>query len=200
MTADQWAKPDSQVWPTVRDSRLKAAGVTENQVQVLWLKHAIAGPARFGDFPASAEQLKTWLIGDVQQLLKHFPQARIAYLSGRIYAGNAVSSLNPEPYAYESAFAVRWVIQEQFKGNPELNCDPAKGEVKAPVLLWGPYLWADGVTPRHSDGLSYLPSDFQRDGTHPGPGATEKVANLLSAFFHNELNASWYLKDRKKEL
>ena len=57
---------------------------------------------------------------------------------------NATGGLNPEPYAYESAYAMRWLIQEQMAGRPELNADPSRGAVSVPVLLWGPYLWADG--------------------------------------------------------
>lgn len=193
MTAQEWTKPDSQVWQEVQ-RRLSDAKVADKQVQVVWLKQAIGGPGRLGDFQSSAGKLKEFLIGDIQQILSHYPNVRVIYLSSRIYAGNATSALNPEPYAYESAFAVRWVIQDQVKGVAELNFDPAKGDVKAPVLLWGPYLWADGVTPRKSDGLSYLPSDFNADGTHPGPSGGAKVARLLAKFFKNDLNAPWYVK------
>jgi len=49
---------------------------------------------------------------------------------------------------YESAFSVRWLIQDQIKGEANLNHDPKKGKVVAPILLWGPYFWADGITPR----------------------------------------------------
>jgi hypothetical protein len=85
--------------------------------------------------------------------------------------------LNPEPYAYEGAFVVRWLIQGQLKGDPSLNYDPAKGPVKAPLLLWGPYLWADGTTPRKRDGLIYAARDFDVDGTHPSESGRQKVAN-----------------------
>jgi hypothetical protein len=40
---------------------------------------------------------------------------------------------------------VRWLIRDQIDGRPDLNPDPGKGPVKAPVLLWGPYLWADAL-------------------------------------------------------
>ena len=70
--------------------------------------------------------------------------------------GYAKVALSPEPYVYEEAFAMRWLIQDQIAGKPELNYDAAKGEVKSPLLLWGPYLWADGETPRKA-GTSTFP-------------------------------------------
>lgn len=181
------------VWDAVQQ-RLAQAGVTAAQVQVAWIKEAEAGPARLGAFPAHAEALAGYLAGILVQLRQRFPNLQLAYFSSRIYAGHATSALNPEPYAYESAFAVRWVIQRQIQGDPELNADPVKGEVVAPVALWGPYLWADGTTPRAADGLSWLRDDLGPDGTHPSPSGRRKVADLLLQFFQNDPTAQpWYL-------
>jgi hypothetical protein len=54
---------------------------------------------------------------------------------------------------------MRWLIQDQIDGKPELNDYPTRGAVKSPLLLWGPYLWADGEMPRKADGLTYLLED-----------------------------------------
>ena len=43
-----------------------------------------------------------------------YPNLRLAYLSSRIYAGYAQTALNPEPYAYESGFSVKWLIERQL--------------------------------------------------------------------------------------
>jgi len=132
----------------------------------------------------------------ILQLAKEsYPNLRVAYLSSRIYAGYATTPLNPEPYAYESAFSVRWLIQEQIKGDPKLNCDPAKGPVKSPLLLWGPYLWADGATPRKCDGMVWNREDLAGDGTHPSrPSGTRKVGQMLLKFFQTDpLARTWYL-------
>jgi len=88
------------------------------------------------------------------------------------------------------------MIQDQMKGSPELNYDPAKGSVKAPLLLWGPYLWADGVTPRKIDGLVWERNDLvDRDGTHPSESGRKKVADLLFKFFTEDpLAKTWFVK------
>ena len=172
MAARQWAHPEiviAQNRPSpwaVLDQRLQKARVEPNQVQVVWLKQAEMNPGQYGAFPAHAQTLRDNMAIILRELKIRFPNLRIAYLSSRIYAGYAGSALNPEPYAYESAFAVRWLIEDQIRGDAELNYAPARGEVKAPLLLWGPYLWANGITPRQSDGLVWNLEDL-RSGWHP---------------------------------
>lgn len=100
-----------------------------------------------------------------------------------------------EAFAYESAFAVRWLIQDQMKGEAGLNFNPKQGEVKAPLLLWGPYLWADGTTPRKDNKLSYSREDMAGDGTHPSQSGKDKVAGLLLDFLKNDsLAKSWFVR------
>ena len=193
--AARWSDQDAPAWK-VLDQRLQAAGVTLPQVQAAWVKHARIGPASYGDFPKHAEELKDHILLSLQIARQRFPNLRVAYLSSRIYAGYASTQLNPEPYAYESAFAVRWLIQDQIKGDAKLNCDASKGQVKAPLLLWGPYLWSDGLTPRKSDGLVWKRDDLAGDGTHPSMTAgREKVGELLLTFFKTNPNAKgWFVK------
>jgi hypothetical protein len=196
-TAMVWARPEAPVWQEV-EARLQRAGITPQQVQVVWLKQAEGGPGRLGEFPKHAQVLEKHLVGILNLLHQKFPNLRIAYLSSRIYAGLATTPLNPEPYAYEGAFAVRWVIRDQINGKPELNCDPARGEVKSPLVLWGPYLWADGVRPRKGDGLVWTKQDLSpRDGTHPAmPDGAKKVAKLLLNFFKTDPYAKrWFTVD-----
>ena len=65
----------------------------------------------------------------------------------------------------------------------------------APAVLWGPYLWTDGIKPRKTDQLVWLKEDVSpKDGTHPSDSGREKIANLLLEFLHNNpLASSWYL-------
>jgi len=183
-------------YPVV-DQRLQEAGVSPRQVQAAWIKHAEGAPHTLAQFPRMmhAQRLANCTILSLQRLRQRFPNLRVAYLSSRTYAGYAKVVLNPEPMAYEGAFAARWVIQSQVAGDPLLNFDPAKGTVMAPLVLWGPYLWTYGVKPRKSDNLVWLKEDVSaRDGTHPSDSGREKVANLLLDFLHkNPLASTWFL-------
>jgi hypothetical protein len=198
--AYQWAYPQAgakaQTPWDVMDQRILAAHVTAAQVQAVWVKQAEIQPAQWGDFPAHAEMLRDDIAIILRQLKTRFPNLAIAYLSSRIYAGYATTQLNPEPYAYESAFSVRWLILAQATAtDPNLNYDPLKGEVKAPLLLWGPYLWADGVKPRQSDGLVWMRADLGPDGTHPSDTGRRKVAQMLLTFFKTDTSAKpWFVK------
>ena len=194
-TGLRWADTKSALWTEV-DSRLSRAGVSPQQVQVAWMKQAEAGPAQHGDFPKHAKQLQDSLVKSLANLKQKFPNLRIVYLSSRIYAGYATTGLNPEPYAYEEAFTMRWLIQDQIAGKPELNFDAAKGAVKSPLLLWGPYLWADGETPRKADGLIYKREDLrENDGTHPSDTARQKVADLLLKFLRSDATSKpWFVR------
>lgn len=194
-TATRWADAKSALWQKV-DERLVAAGVSAKQVQVAWMKQAEAGPAQHGEFPKHAKQLQENLVKSLHNLKEKFPNLRIVYLSSRIYAGYATTMLNPEPYAYEEAFSMRWLIQDQIAGKPELNHDPVRGAVRSPLLLWGPYLWADGETPRKADGLIWERKNLSdQDGTHPSDTGRAKVAQLLLKFFTTDATAKpWFAR------
>jgi Cu/Ag efflux protein CusF len=182
----------TRFWTTV-DQRLKAAGVTRDQVQVAWIKEADAGPSQ--GFPRYARTLQEELAQVVRLMHERFPNLKLVYLSSRIYAGYARSRLNPEPYAYESAFSVRWLIEQQLKGEAGLNFDPGKGKVQAPWLSWGPYLWANGKTKR-ADGLTYEESDFGGDGTHPAQSGRRKVAEQLLQFLKTDTTTRpWFVRN-----
>jgi len=185
------SKPGTPFWEVVAD-RLKAAGVTHQQVQAAWLLQANPGPVE--EFPTEMKELQRNIIETLHVMHDKFPNLKVTYLSNRTYAGYASSPLNPEPHAYENGFAVKWVISDQLAGKPELNYDPAKGPVRAPWVEWGPYLWADGVKPSKS-GLSYVREDYtEADGTHPTPSGRMKVAKLLMEFMKTDATArGWFL-------
>jgi hypothetical protein len=193
--AASWAQRAAGVWATV-DQRLKTARVSPEQVQVAWVKHADPGPSPDTVPLQYARKLRTAVIAILNLAKAKFPNLQVAYLSSRIYGGYNTAGrrlVNPEPFAYESAFSVRWVILDQIRGEPRLNYDPPKGAVRAPVVVWGPYLWADGIVPRKSDGLVWRRQDLGQDGVHPSLAGGQKVAGLLLKFFHEDADAArWW--------
>jgi lysophospholipase L1-like esterase len=62
-------------------------------------------------------------------------------------------------------------------------------------LLWGPYLWADGVKGRKSDDLIWTRQDLAEDGTHPSSSGQRKVAEQLLTFLKSDPSARpWFVK------
>lgn len=192
--ANTTADPEAAFW-AVQRTRLEERGVAPEQVQIAWIKQAVPNPGSNGrTVPQAVARLKGYMVDTVHNLKRFYPNIRIAYLSSRIYAGYAESSLNPEPYAYAGGFAMKGLIADQVSGAPELNYNPAAGPVRTPWLAWGPYLWADGLKPR-SDGLTYLRADLADDGTHPSPVGRLKVARQLLRFFRTDpTSMPWFLE------
>ena len=180
----QWAVPDGRPWQEAMN-RIGRAGVTPRQVQVVWIKLANVRPT--GPMAGHLAKLEADTIAVLHLAKSRFPNLRVAYLGSRIWAGNATGNLNPEPYAYESAFAVRHLIQRQLRADAALAPD------KSPLLLWGPYLWAEGEKGRQFDDLRYVKDDFRADGVHPSESGRDKVARQLLEFFAgNPLAKGWF--------
>lgn len=177
-------------WTTVSD-RLTNLGLTASQVQVIWYKEAEAQPTdtAFATYP---DALKEKYRSVMQMLKAKFTNLKLVYLSDRIYAGYATSKLNPEPFAWYTGWTVKRLIESQVNGDASLSYSGTNP--KSAWLAWGPELWANGTTPR-SDGLTWVASDYQSDGTHPGTSGRQKVAQMLLNFFStDETTKSWFLK------
>lgn len=194
----------SPIYETVRLDTLMPAGVTEKQVQVVWIQLATNNPTKTMVTPAGdAWVLKQAMATTLKLLRTTYPNLRIAYLSSRVYGGYATTSWNPEPYAYESGFTIRFVligqIDEARLENPGSYWDSRLGDIdyrdgSAPWLAWGPYLWADGPTPRPSDGATWAREDFEADGESLSPKGAQKGARQLLNFLLSEPTArTWFL-------
>ncbi len=189
-TAAAWDSPADPDYDRVRDFDLANAGLREAQVQIAWVKVANARPAASlpaGD--ADAYSLVTQTANILRALKSRYPNLQLAYLSSRIYAGFATTTLNPEPYAYESGFAVKWVVDAQVRQRRGGTiADSRAGDLSdavAPWVAWGPYLWDP----------TWVRSDFEADGTHPAQPAEQKVGALLLRFFTSEPTArAWFLQ------
>jgi hypothetical protein len=183
----------------IRDDLLKPAGLAEDQVEVIWMKNADPRPSvALPSKDAEAYNYERY-IGDMARAARsRYPNLKLMFIASRIYAGYATTPLNPEPYAYEYGFSVKWAIQAQIDQMRGGTADAIAGDLDykkglAPWIAWGPYLWAVGTTPR-SDGLTWDRSEFMPDGTHPNPQGREKVAQQLMNFFLNSPYAKWFKK------
>lgn len=197
-TADTWDSPTDPNYDYIRDRDLTPAGVSETQVQIAWLK--VANPQPMSSLPAQnsdAYRLVSQMGNILRAMKTRYPNLRIVYISSRIYAGYATTALNPEPYAYESGFAVKWLVQAQIEQMRSGRLDARAGDLNynsaAPWIAWGAYLWADGMNPR-SDGSTWARADLASDGTHPSQSGQQKVGAMLLVFLHQEPTArSWFV-------
>jgi hypothetical protein len=185
----------------VRDSILVPAGVTEQQVQVIWTEIANARPTV--SLPSTGADALT-LEGQAGQMVRAFraryPNLKLVFFSTRNYGGYDINGLNPEPYAFENGYAIKWLIEAQVRqmASGGGQVDAVAGNLNysngtAPWIGWGPYLWARGTSPNGA-GLSWPRSDFESDGVHPSTAGETKVGTLLLTFFKTSPQAKcWFL-------
>jgi hypothetical protein len=193
--AANFADPNSSFWNPIFQFFLPQAGLTANQVVAVWVQAVNAFPT--GLFPSDMTQEQSQLESIAQNLHSKFPNLKLAYYTSKFYDGydNGLRAPRyPEPYAYETGFAVKWAIQDQINGSAALNYDSNNGPVMAPWMTWGPYEWANGLLGR-SDGLVWSCQDMTSDGVHPSSAiGVEKDANILLNFFKSDdTTAPWFL-------
>ncbi len=182
----------------VRDDILAPAGLTEAQVQVVWINEATPSPTWYpslNDSSADAYRLEYWLGQDLRALKIRWPNVKEVFISSRIYAGFATTMENPEPYAYEYGFGVKDLINAQIVQRETGAIDPLAGDLltAAPWIVWGPYLWgSDSSNPPGSTALTWVSSDFTSDGTHPNPTGVQQVGTALMNFFLNSPYTAWF--------
>jgi hypothetical protein len=203
--APTWTSPASPNYERIKTARLAPLGLSENQVEAVWVKLDDAKP----NTPLPADSAGAYIflsnLGQVLRTLRiRYPNLELVFLSSRTYAGYATagadstSDLDLEPYAYEEGFSVKWAIESQINEMRGLPANPRAGSLNyatktAPLIIWGPYLWADGATPR-SDGFLWNREDFEADGLHPSQSGESKVAFALLQFFKSSIyTRCWFM-------
>lgn len=199
-TAASWDEPTDPDYDRVRDQALGLLGVSEKQVEIVWVKVANPGPTiSLPSANADAFTLVRQMGGIARALRTRYPNIRQIFFSNRIYAGFASTTLNPEPYAYESGFAVKWVVQAQITQANTTTPDSRAGDLRyssTPWLAWGPYLWS-GSTNTPYGSVAWVREDLAGDGTHPAQSGQQKVGTILLSFFKSSpYTQCWFLAGR----
>lgn len=192
--AANFANVNDGFWNPIYQNFLPEWGITAAQVQIIYFKDIDPNPK--GTFPADMAKLQSEYESIAQNVHIKFPNVKIMYFGGPVYTGysNGLNNIDNEPWEYESAFAVKWAIQDQINGKPSLNWDSTKGTVMAPWMSWGAYPWANGLLAR-ADGLTWACQDIKYDGFHPSDlYGREKETNLMMNFFKSDdTTTPWFL-------
>ena len=111
------------------------------------------------------------------------PNLKLAYLGSDTWRGYG----GLEPQVFEEGFAVKALIEDQIKGDPELAF---RGENrKAPWLAWGGYIWEPN--PPHER--------FVADGVHPTDvGAAFAVERWYEALSGDSTARGWFTANTNK--
>jgi hypothetical protein len=182
-TMAQWADPTDDAWSEAL-SAIQQDGMKPSDVQVVWMKMGSRVSDLVGSQAARVEQERAWLETVIENAKDVFPNLARIYISSRIYVGYETSPNHAEPLTgYDNGLSVRAIVDDSVNSKT------------AVWTAWGPYLWADGTTPRN-DGLTWECGDFENDGVHPSKAGEQKVADALLEFFSNDPSAcEWYLAD-----
>ncbi len=191
-------------WQTILNFYLPYQNVTADQVVAVWMMDPRSQPT--GTYPADMAQQESDMISALQNMQIYFPNLKLAYLESMHYGGYATNDpeILPEPYAYETGFAVQTVAADQINGQANLNYNPNNGPVVAPWVSWGTYDWANGMLANgnvyaDSAGLEWSCADVGPDGVHASTLGKYKDSALLVNFMKmDETVTPWYLAPSAK--
>lgn len=194
-----WANYNDGSWQTILNFYLPYQNVTANQVVAIWAMIPHSQPK--GTYPSDMSQQISDVTSAIQNMQRYFPNLKLLYLEGMHYGGYAVNNpiILPEPYAYETGFAMQSIIASQINGAANLNYNPNNGPVVAPWISWGTYDWANGMLANGSGynpsaGLEWSCTDLGPDGVHASTVGKNKDAALITNFFkQDETITPWYL-------
>lgn len=177
---------------------LASKNIQPGQVQVAWM--LLMSSTDTMDVNFYVDTVSEQYIQILHNLMTICPNLQEVFISGTHYTGYTAPEHKRynyiiEPYGYWSNLVVKNVITLQINNDPRLVYS-GLGK-NAPFITWGPYFWADGVTPRGTDGLSWPCDNFRDDtiggGFHLKDEYKYKEGDLLDAFFNNNAIAKiWY--------
>jgi hypothetical protein len=197
----------------IKTQLLAPLHLTEDQVEVLWAYDGDKQPTvSLPSSQADAYALEGYSGGIARAARLRYPNLKLMFLTSREFAGYARTDLNREPFAYESGFSMKWLIQAQINQIRTGQIDPIAGDLDynkgvAPWMVWAAYTWADGTIPR-SDGFVWCDGqlgapcfgdvDVRPDGTHPSTEGAGDLATLqMNYFLSSPYGTQWFLSDSK---
>lgn len=158
---------------------LARRNISPKQVQVAWIKNSVRAQAK--PFPEDAYELQNYLEMILFEAMSRFENLRMVFFSSAMWSGyNPKPVPRKEPQAYDEAYAVKWLVEEHLGSTN-------------PWIAWGPYMWANGATPREYDGLYWLPTHYKTDMVHPNDLGQAVWADHLFRFFNTcPATADWF--------
>ncbi len=193
-----WDSPSDFEYHRVETNVLPGFDVTEEQVQIVWVKVAVANESSRPVLPSqNADAYQEEIaIGDVVRALRvRYPNLKQVFLTSRIYGGYSNPSGNsPEPWAFETGFGTKWAIEAQIAQRATGTVDQETGNLTGmPFMAWGPYIWSFGDQPR-KDGLVWPRNVFSSDGIHPNEAGVSIVGDYLLDFFKTSpFTSCWFV-------
>ncbi len=187
---ERWIDParDGNLWDKCLTNKLAQAGISVDQVKVIYHKAAnmFTGPTPgvdvtypfYPDLESDFYNFYDNLGAFAARVKLFFPEVQAVYTTSRSYGGFGTRLTRGEPISYEEGHA----LNQWLRDNPDVD---------GVWYGWGAYIWgpdcATGET-NNSD-VCYVATDYQEDGTHPGPGAHEKISSMIHQRF---LEHAWY--------
>jgi len=186
--------PAAKFWGAI-DARVKEAGLSLEQVQVLWFQE---DNLRNKDnaFDARVNQLTKEFAFMARYCKEHYPNLKLFYVSGRHtteFMPADAKDKHREPKAYLNGWVCKQLIENQINGDPDLAY---KGpNAVAPLILWGPYFWTQGEKPR-ADGYAITRDLISNDGVHPTDKGIQRIAKDLIDFWRTDaVSQLWFLEN-----
>jgi hypothetical protein len=172
MDARHWANPSDPCWGVLAQDRFAL------EAQILLIELTERAPQQYGGFPAHAQQLASDVKATIANAAKLMPNLKLVDLESVNHTfTTSLTSIQPEPYAFEGAYGMRLAVGANTQPFP---------------VVWGPYLWADS-DPRLYDGFNFPQSDVLSDNVHPSPAGAQALGKMMDNWFKADPSCSpWY--------
>lgn len=167
VVAQTWAS-SPQPW-SVADSLVAASRLSRDQVQVAIIDSARIRSWKDGNLQAQVSAYSANLARIVSIAKAHYPNLSLVYFLP-FHDSEFVSPrrMLQEPFSYQLGFGIQHLVTTQGSSSP--------------VLLWGPYVWAEMANPA-----------YYYDGIHFSSAGRAAMASLMWSFLQTDPVAARWL-------